>query len=178
MWKHSIFAPANPNLLHIKCCRNEIGLAHTSVKLLCHTRRGYLLVVSDKGRVSPGIGIKKIKTTSFRSADVLSGTAETFCQEDVLSGPFFATFFSGWPAQTFCQEDVLSGLYGWLGVVTSGYGWLWVGYRVLTGGFGWFLVVTSGYEWLCGGFGFFGWLWVVMSSYGWLRVVWGGYGWL
>ena len=46
--------------------------------------------------------------------------------------------------QTFCQADILSGPpYGWLGVVTSGYGWLWGGFRVVAGGFGWLRVVTQ-----------------------------------
>ena len=58
---------------------------------------------------------------------------------------------------------------GGKGVVTIGFGWLFVVW-----------VVTVVYWWLCGGNGY-EWLWVVMSGlvlsgYEWLRVVMGGFG--
>ena len=95
----------------------------------------------------------------YRSADVLSGRHFVWT---VLCDIFFRR--SG--------LDVLSGPpHGWLGVVTSSYGWLWGGFMVVTGGFGWLRVVTSCYAWLWGGHG---WLLVVMVGYG---LVTSGYRW-
>ena len=80
--------------------------------------------------------------------DVLSERHSVRTGWDVLSGrhlvrTVLCDIFSGGPAETFCQEDIWSGPpYGWLCLITSGNGWLWGGFRVVVmDGFG-------GYEWL------------------------------
>ena len=47
-------------------------------------------------------------TTSARPADVLPGRHFVRTALDVLSGPFYATFFSARPAWTFCQDRIRS----------------------------------------------------------------------
>ena len=90
--------------------------------------------------------IAGIGQQTFCREDILSGPAYMFCREDILSGRHFVWTIL---CDIFFRRsglDVLSGPpHGWL-LVRCGYEWLWMVMGWFYGGNGWFQVVTCGYK--------------------------------